>query len=141
VAGFFGTPPMNFFNGRVIVQSGGLVFEEVLESAAGKNFRVSLTNVDAIRVKSFEDRVVTMGLRPEDIRVTTEPLSQTTIEVDLELVESLGHETWLHLATAGHEFVARARPGDEIPKPGRVAVNFDLSRVHFFDPTAGQTLM
>jgi multiple sugar transport system ATP-binding protein len=140
VAVFFGAPPMNLFKGRLAVEPDGVVFEEVRQEGEDKAFRISLRDIDAGGLGPFDGRVITMGLRPEDISVPAGRRSQTTIEADLELVESFGHEIWLHLATAGHEFIARTQAGDEIPKPGRAVVNFDLARVHFFDPVTGERI-
>ena len=138
VAGFFGAPPMNFFECRV----GREATECVLEEAGGEGaFRISLPPACAKRIEHYQNKQIIMGIRPEDIRVDEHSRSGAAVEVSLELVESFGHETWLHLVSAGHRFIARDKASEGILEPGKVVASFDPGKLHFFDPATGQVVV
>jgi multiple sugar transport system ATP-binding protein len=136
VAGFFGTPPMNFFMGRIVQVAGEWAFER--DSEGGGVTAVPVSFVSGI--DRFEGKHVLMGVRPENIQVHTEERPGSSLEVELDLVESFGHETWLHLISAGQRFIARAQLREHCPQPGRAWASFDATMMHLFDPATGETI-
>ncbi len=149
---------MNFFNCRVEREGTEFVLEEgraesTFENASAggsvdvqkpsgiKGFRIVLPASCANRIARFENKAINMGVRPEDFRVTDKGQADAMIEARLELIESFGHETWLHLASGGHRFIARVQVSDGIPESGAVRASFDLGKVHFFNPETGEALV
>ncbi len=130
VAGFIGSPPMNFLPAR-LRQDGGRVV------AAGDGFQVTLPPEKAALCNAAD---VVVGVRPEHIVVDdgSVPLSvDGTFEAVVDVVEPLGHEVYLHLAVGGHTVTARVGPAG-IRKPGEsVRVAFDINAVHAFHPDTG----
>ena len=131
VAGFIGSPPMNFIDGEVSGPDDELAFcsDEGLSIGLGADAATSLPEGD--------DRAVTLGVRPQDLHLEgtapAEVTASTPFSARVELVEYFGSESCV-TATAGDDklmLVVKARslePGDD------VQVVADLSRLHFFPP-------
>ncbi|MBN1868728.1 sn-glycerol-3-phosphate ABC transporter ATP-binding protein UgpC [Candidatus Sumerlaeota bacterium] len=135
VAGFIGSPPMNFFEGRLASENGSLCFEQ-------EGFRVRLDGkIPSLSARSGQD--IVLGIRPEhisDARGRPDPGAGREVRARVDVVEPMGAEVYVHLVAGGTTFVARfdshspARPEEEIP------VVFDVTRAHFFDAKTGAAL-
>ena len=130
VAGFIGSPPMNFFRGTIRRHGGTPEFVESNES--GGALRVPLEPRLARHAPSSPDQPVVLGVRPEDVRPASasDPVAQL---VAIEVSEPMGPETFLHLSTGASRFIARVPP-DWRHSPGSgIHVRFDLTKAHLFD--------
>ncbi|HEY7349498.1 MAG TPA: sn-glycerol-3-phosphate ABC transporter ATP-binding protein UgpC [Ktedonobacterales bacterium] len=138
VAGFIGSPAMNFFEGARLEQNGGVM----LHLAEGMALKVP--EDVAVRAEGYIGRQVTLGIRPEHLEEAQAArrrhegqadLAGQTVPVKVEVVENLGNEQMLYGLLSGKQVLARVdarasvRPGDE------VELSFDMSRIHLFDPT------
>jgi multiple sugar transport system ATP-binding protein len=136
VAGFIGSPAMNFVDGTV-VRDGGLHFR------AADTLDLRLTDAQASRLDGYVGRRVTAGIRPEDVHVasgvrTDTPVAASTLR--LELVEPLGNEMLLHARAGAQDLTARVVP-QPVPGLGQpIDLAFDLAKVHFFDPESDQVI-
>lgn len=129
VAGFLGTPPMNFFNGRIRVKDGKAAFvlndgdTIVLKSASDK-------------FKSYIDKEMVLGVRPEHL--TVEPLSGQTdngIKSKVNIIEPLGDRKDVYLiSTSGQKFIANLDPHTDIDVDHQVTMYVDISKAHVFEP-------
>jgi multiple sugar transport system ATP-binding protein len=130
VAGFIGSPAMNFIEGRVAADDG-LRFQ-----ARAGGLSIPLSASEGQRLQSQAGRDVTLGVRPEDVYVATGPKPATATaeaEVRLEAVEPMGNEIFLHGKGADHELTARIAP-QAVPDAGQpVRLALDLAKLHFFD--------
>lgn len=110
VAGFIGSPAMNFFECEV---SGGTL--RSLNSAFGE--------------VSLKDGSYTLGIRPEDIM----PLQDGSVTCSIEVVETLGNEkVVIGSASTGEQITARVNP-DTLVKPGDdLRLGFNTDKFHFF---------
>ena len=118
VAGFIGSPAMNFVEGEV---SGGVF------SSGGISY--SLTE------NGFQGPAV-LGFRPEDLSI--DPSHPKILDADLEVVERMGHETIVYFQAAGHPMVARLE-GNAAAEPGdRVALSLTPDRWHLFEASGDQ---
>ena len=137
VAGFIGSPAMNFFEG--VVQGG----EAAAFVAEGGAFRLPLDAGWAERLQSYGGKTVTVGIRPESLyaargRPADAALGTGTFTV--EGVEPLGNEIFVHARTGEHRVTARVAP-QRLPAPGEpLELAFELGRLHFFDPDTQQSL-
>ena len=129
VAGFLGTPPMNFFDGSIVQADGRLWFDEGTQKVA----------VPAWAADDLQGKVgspVVMGVRPEVM--STRPIegqADNALAVTVNVVEPLGDKMDVYLATEQHgHIVARidAKRGLEPDTTTTVYVNTD--RLHFFEP-------
>ena len=129
VAGFIGSPPMNFMSGMIIKKDGKLYFNE-------GNFAVNIPDEMKERLFSFIDKEITFGIRPEDIydKLFVQYASpENTINANCEVVEHMGAEVYLYLNTGKHTFIARVGGHDKPAVNQEMELVFDVSKAHFFD--------
>ena len=143
VAGFIGSPAMNFVDGR-IVAGDSLQFV-----AEGNAFTFAVPPALAERVQGLENRALTLGIRPEDVSVALESgptifAGESTIvhppitaPARLDLVEALGNEVFIYASIGPYVITARIAP-QPLPKLGEpITLAFDLAKSHFFDRETG----
>jgi multiple sugar transport system ATP-binding protein len=131
VAGFIGSPSMNFVAGE-IVHDGSTRFR-----ARGGTFSVELRGR---RAGGGGQREVILGIRPEDIRVARAGENDAVVRLRLDLVEPMGNEVFVHASAGEHELTARVSP-QALPEPGaEVALALDTDRLHLFDSTTRESL-
>jgi multiple sugar transport system ATP-binding protein len=141
VAGFIGSPPMNFFKGTVEPAGSQLVFVEA--DNPGGALRIPLGEVLSKRASAHVGRPVIFGIRPEnitDVPATAGGGAEHTTEVNIEVVEPMGAETFLYLDTGASSFVARMRASDRFGTRNRLKVSFEVDTAHLFDPATEQVL-
>ena len=99
VAGFIGSPPMNFFRGTLARKNGALFFQEETNSANGATpFAVPLPEDKSASLAAYDGKKIVLGLRPENITglpASTGAAAETTIQAVAEVIEPLGAETYL----------------------------------------------
>jgi len=115
VAGFIGSPSMNFITGYV--KDGQLT-----------NEKISIDLSEALEVKELEGMQVILGIRPEDVH-----LSEDGLELPLLVAEPLGNETLLHLDGGQNILVAKVQR-EETKGMGNIPkIKFDLDKIYLFD--------
>jgi len=127
VAGFIGSPAMNFITGKV-GRNGGLYFDE-------GTFRLKIPVPQEKPMSALIDREVTFGIRPEDIHLVefSEGLTQKSpMSATVEVVEPMGSEIFLYLHAGNNNLVARVNARTEPAVGSRLACEFDMSKSHFF---------
>ena len=138
VAGFIGSPAMNFVTGR-LVQAGAMAGFE-LDTGLGREVLRLPHAPAALRNRIGSD--VILGLRPERI---TDPrgaareadATAQTVRVQVEVIEPTGPDTLVFAQLNGKRAVCRVHPGSN-PQPGRpMDLLFDLSKALLFDPASG----
>ncbi|HEY8483989.1 MAG TPA: sn-glycerol-3-phosphate ABC transporter ATP-binding protein UgpC [Longimicrobiales bacterium] len=137
VAGFIGSPPMNFVRG-VVVRGEGLRY-----CAEGNAFTLPLGDEWGRSLGSREGREVILGIRPEDIDIAGSRRRGGRVaeaRLVVEMAELLGNEILLHASSLGHRLIARVAP-QPLPGPGEaVDLVLDLDKLHFFDPETERAL-
>ena len=137
VAGFIGSPPMNFVKGVIVKKDGRLYFNE------GK-FRVKVIDDMIKPLMSYIDKEVIFGIRPEDIYdklFVSEAPQENTIKAICEVVEPMGSEAYLYLNTGKNSLVARVGGHDKPTINQDMDLVFDMSKVHFFDRDTDITII
>ena len=146
VAGFIGSPPMNFFAGTVSAKQDALVFEEQRSHSAAspQPITVFLYDAAAPRLRNYLGKRVVLGIRPEHIACAA-PLpaspAERSVEATVEVIQPLGSETYLHLAGHACSFVVRAPATDDFKVSQQVSLAFDVQNALFFDPSSGITIV
>ena len=141
VAGFIGTPQMNFFKVKLVKDSGGVY------AVFGDNkVKVPQGKLKKFISDSYIGKEVYMGIRPENIHDEEAFLNaspETTIDVSVEIVELMGSETYLYLKTSGKDdnIVARVDPRSTARGGDKIRVAFDATRMHFFDADTESTIL
>jgi len=141
VAGFIGSPPMNFFKGTISQTNGGLSFIETNSQAVPVS--IVLNQALAKKASSHIGKPIVFGIRPEDVQYTltvavADP--NRTIEVTVEVSEPMGAETLLYLDSGVTSFIARVRPTDRFEVNQRVKVTLNIEKAHLFDATTERVL-
>lgn len=126
VAGFIGSPQMNFIDAKVREESGRIY----LDFKGGK---VELTEEKASVVKknNYIGKKVVLGIRPEDIDLIEDNNPDTKAKV--EVLELLGSETNLFLDIEGLSVIARVDPAKKVKINDIVDLKFKSNKVHIFD--------
>jgi len=128
VAGFIGSPPMNFFKGKILKENGLWFKNSSIGLKVPQHYEYSL--------KDYVEKEVHAGIRPEDIHETTKSLptkNKSIVKVTVELVEPMGNEVYLYSTTGNQSLIARldatfqAQDGQDIP------LLFNTGKILFFD--------
>jgi multiple sugar transport system ATP-binding protein len=136
VAGFIGSPPMNFMTGKIIKKEGKIYFNE------GK-ILVKLVEEMYPKMIPYIGKEVVFGLRSEDVYdklFVSEAPPENIVRVNCEVVEPMGSEVYLYLNTGRHTFIARVGAHDKPRVNEDMDVVFDMSKVHFFDKDTEDTI-
>jgi multiple sugar transport system ATP-binding protein len=138
VAGFIGSPAMNFFEGRL--SGNGMDGDMYVETGS---IRLQVPAHKQNQLKPALGRDVVFGIRPEDIHDRGErreaPEHQRAL-VQVEVVEPLGSELFVYLRSNGHEFTSRMPSRAQMAPGQSVAVVFDTEKMHVFDKQTEQAL-
>ena len=136
VAGFVGTPPMNFLDGKIVAHDGGVAFEE-------GSATIGLPGRFVERLRAYVGREVVFGIRPEDVLdrpPTDESVTTVRLQTTVEVVEPLGDEMILYLKTPAHEFLGKVDSHSGLSDGQTLEVSLNLDKVHIFDAETGENL-
>ena len=130
VAGFIGSPPMNFIEVEVGEESDGSIW---LDEG---DFRIKLPEDLKEHLKGYVGKKVIFGIRPEDIYdklFYKEAAPEYTAKLTVEVVEPLGSELFIYFSTTRSQIVARFTPDSEVSVNQDIEVVFDMRKLHIFD--------
>ena len=141
VAGFIGSPQMNFFTVKLEKENDG-----VYAIFGDNKIKVPAGKLNKFKDESYLGKEVYMGIRPENIHDEERFVSVATdslVEVKVEVVELMGSETYLYLSTSGKDgnIIARVDPRSTSRTGDTVKVAFDTNRLHFFDKDTEETIL
>jgi multiple sugar transport system ATP-binding protein len=130
VAGFIGSPAMNFFEGKLSGNGDDALHAET------NSMRLEIPAGRREQLKTHKDREVIFGIRPEDIHHVSErqnaPPGQRA-NVGVEVVEPLGSELFVYLEAGPHEFTSRMDTANTVRPGENIEVVFDTHKLHVFD--------
>jgi multiple sugar transport system ATP-binding protein len=136
VAGFIGSPAMNFLEGR-ITRDDGLRF-----SARGADITLTLPDSSAA-VIGAQERDIVIGFRPEALYATSARPAHahlTELPLVVDVLEPLGTEIFIYAHAGATRLTARVLP-QQLPHPGSpITLALDTDRLHFFDANTGAAL-
>jgi multiple sugar transport system ATP-binding protein len=132
VAGFIGSPSMNFVD-TTIQQADGHLYAK----AGGFTMRVPDNKANAMQ--GYVGRNVTLGVRPEHLderhHIEGELVApDSTIHATVDVVELLGNEIFVYLTTSDQVITARMDPDLKLTRGQQIQVTAPMDRLHFFDP-------
>ena len=136
VAGFIGSPPMNFMNGTIVKKGDKLFFN-------GGNFMVKVVDETQDKLTPYCDKEIIFGIRPEDVydKLFVQYASpETTISSTCEVVEPMGAEVYLHLNKGKHNYIARVDGHNKPALNQEMDMVFDMKKARFFDPKTERTI-
>jgi multiple sugar transport system ATP-binding protein len=128
VAGFMGSPSMNFLDGALDHSERRFVSDDV--TLAFRSPALSLPRAPTH---------VVLGVRPEDVKLSVTEFSGG-LPATVYVTEALGNETFVFLNLGKGRMVARAGPAMRLDIESKVWISFDEAKLHFFDPASGNRL-
>jgi len=141
VAGFIGSPPMNFFEGRIVEQAGALWFHESDGKGGSTEMKVRLDDEQARKLREFLGKEVVFGIRPENIDdrlYCAEPNPDHVFKATVEVVEPMGAETYLYLNTGASNFIVRSAGQIHEEVNHKAELVADMKRGHFYQSVPKQ---
>ncbi|MGH2541791.1 MAG: ABC transporter ATP-binding protein, partial [Ardenticatenaceae bacterium] len=137
VAGFIGSPSMNFFNATVTGTK-----DEMYIDAGG--FRIRVSPKHAQRLASYLGKKVVFGIRPEDIHaaefVPAGVMGQN-VRAEVDVQELMGNEIFLYMDANGSNFIARVDPRSRTHSGDVIEVTFNMDNMHVFDPETEEAIV
>jgi multiple sugar transport system ATP-binding protein len=135
VAGFIGTPPMNFMNGEIDENGEYFVQDLNEESEGAEPLRFKLTQHQQDIIGNYIGKKVVLAIRAEYIYIDDANLSknpESQFEIDVDYVEYLGAYNLIYGLIGGENFISKVYNRQEITDK-KLKACFDMEKVHFFD--------
>lgn len=136
VAGFIGSPAMNFFEAKI----------EGNQVVSGTQMRVTIPDgqYQLLKEKGYVGKKVTFGIRPEDIHaeeIALQTFDDAKITADVKVAELLGAESMLYSTVSETEFVAKVNARDHHEPGSQIEFALEVSKAHYFDFETGVTII
>ena len=137
VAGFMGSPQMNFLDAVVKVK-GDVANLEI----AGKSIPLPAEKSKKLIAGGYDGKTVTFGIRPEDVYDSEEFLAKSpcTFESEVKVYELLGAEVFLYFDLADAQITARVDPRTTAKPGNTIKFAFDIDKIHVFDKETEQVI-
>ncbi|WP_297497491.1 ABC transporter ATP-binding protein [Thermococcus sp.] len=136
VAGFIGSPPMNFLEGT-LTEDGFVDFGD---------FRLKLLpdQFEVLRESNLVGKTVTFGIRPEDIHdalfAQVKIPGENMVTADVDIIENLGSEKIVHLHVGALRFLGVFRSDSRVREGQRIDVVFGMQKAHIFEKGSGKAI-
>ena len=129
VAGFIGSPAMNFIEGKIVNDDG-------IKFTSEKNtLQIPL---DEKVFSKYVNSKITLGIRPE--RFSDEDNTVNKIKVTLDVVEQMGNEVFAHFAIDGKPIISRLKPKDIHRIGAEIEISLDKNHFYFFESETGSRI-
>ena len=128
VAGFIGTPPMNFLEGEI-------KHDKELYFAVGDN-KIAISEKYTKRLENYIDKPIILGVRPENIRYAPE----SPISAQVEVVEPMGNEVIFYLDMQGQKLLLRTEKREKIAVGEALPFILQSDKMHFFDTETDESI-
>jgi len=148
VAGFIGSPQMNFVD-SVILKEGDKYFVEFgsedTKTRAGVKYKIELPaskNKDNC-LDAYVGKEVIMGIRPENVHNEEDLIakySEGVVEADVEVTELMGAETYLYMDCEGQKINARVAPTNTARPGDKIKIALEPEKIHLFDKDTELTI-
>jgi multiple sugar transport system ATP-binding protein len=129
VAGFIGSPAMNFFSATLDKADGRLYVN-------AKSFRVQIPESRTDVYMPYSGKQIIFGIRPEDIhnpQFAPPSIDAQPVEAVVDVTELMGNEITVYLKSGEHNFVARVDPRARYVIGDPIQVAFNMDNMHIFD--------
>ena len=134
VAGFIGSPPMNFLKGEWIPS-----LSDPIRLGENIHFSPSKNTLQRLKSLSHIPSELTIGMRPEHIQVSPK-LTQASMMAHVSVLEPMGSENWVELIWGNHHLKARITTNLDIHRGDSVYFEFEEDKLLFFDQQTGHRL-
>ena len=131
VAGFIGSPQMNFIDSKIAEKDGKLYVE-----FDGSSLPISEDKAAIIKEKGYAGKEVIFGIRPENLHDEESFLSEHpeyVVPAKVEVTELMGSETYLYMKVADTDVIARVDSSSRAKAEEAIKLGFDMTKIHMFD--------
>ena len=139
VAGFIGSPQMNFMDAEVKVEG-----QDVFVTTGGSKLKVPAEKAQAIIDGGYDGKTIVLGIRPENVHDEEDFLKanpDAVISAPIRVYELLGAEVYLYFDFAGTQMTARVNPKTPARAGDTVKFALDMSKTHYFDKETQLTIV
>jgi multiple sugar transport system ATP-binding protein len=138
VAGFIGSPQMNFID-ATLEKKGSDFFVKF----AGYSVKLPASKSEGGKLDNYVGKAVRVGIRPEHVHDEPELLakySDSVIEANVDVTELMGAEIYLYVNVEGIPLIARVEPSSKAQPGDKIKIALETDRIHIFDPETEQTI-
>ncbi len=137
VAGFIGTPPMNFVDGRIVSEDGRLCLQ-----IGDKRLALTKQKAKNVSDKAIVNQDVIVGVRPEHIRLCGADDSEVCGSGTVDVYEMLGSEAivYINRQETDEKLIVKIEAGQTFYTGEEVDYAYDLENIHIFDKATGETI-
>ena len=148
VAGFIGSPQMNFIESKLLKEGDDYLVEfgsEDTKTRAGVKYKIKLPaskNKDNC-LEAYAGKEVIMGIRPENVHNEEDLIAihkDGLVEADVEVTELMGAETYLYMNCEGQSINARVSPTNTARPGDKITIAFETAKIHLFDKDTELTI-
>ena len=145
VAGFLGSPQMNFIDAVLRQDYGQYIVEFGSHDRGGQKYEIIVPEAKVNdELARYVNREIILGVRPESIHDEEMYLSNATtgvIDAYVDLTEMMGAEVYLYLTCQGNNLTARVSPRSTAKIGDQIKVAIDPNRIHIFDKETEKTIV
>ena len=139
VAGFIGSPSMNFFDATLVEESdtGRLLVD-------GGSFRLLMPADKTELVRQYKGQPIIFGIRPEDLhnaQFTPPGFTSAPMQAKVDVTELMGNEIFVYMLTGGKQFMARVDPRTRVHSGDTLDLNINMDYMHIFDPKTEKAII
>jgi len=137
VAGFIGSPAMNFMEGKLQKDDNDLFME-------GNGYKLRVCDKLRDNLKDYVNREITFGARPEDFYIQPPNRDSETVaslKVKVEVIEPLGEESYVHFTVGNNTMIAKMRSTELMQVGDEATLYIDMLKTHFFDVETSLTII
>ena len=136
VAGFIGSPSMNFFDATLVEQDGKMIID-------GGTFKLPVPDNKKANYLPHKGKKVIFGIRPDDVHAANfapPGITPAPLGADVDVTELMGNEIFLYLLTGKKSFIARVDPRTHARAGEKIDLIVNMDNMHLFDPQSEKTL-
>ena len=139
VAGFIGSPPMNFVDGTLVKNDDGMFV-----NFGATSIKIPADKAAKLEGSEYIGKTVVLGIRPENIDDDAKAIAEfpdAVAEAAVDVTELMGAEIYLYMTIEGTSFTARVAP-ESTAKPGdTIKVAFNVNKMHLFDKETEKVIL
>jgi multiple sugar transport system ATP-binding protein len=135
VAGFIGSPSMNFIEGAISFTNSNLIF-----TSSSGDLVIQIDESKYPKLKSYKNNEIVIGVRPEDIFPSNNSDDIKNYSADLEVVEPMGNELFLYFTLSRVQIVARVSKEFVFAAGDKIKLCFNPDKLYFFDKDMEQSI-
>ncbi len=137
VAGFIGSPPMNFLDGRIVQEAGDL-------HVVGEKYKFKVAEIHKEFLLKAKSPEVTVGVRPEHLAIAEPEDTESILDAHITVIEELGAEAHVYMSRRDDDqenIIARLEQRHGYTMGDKVRITPDMEHVRYFDAASGTALL